>query len=345
MGKSRQGRGRTYPWGNQQPTSRSANYWTGRVEEFTKDSNGSRINFYRDRLASIGSYETDQSPFGIYDLAGNAREWTSSEETEKGGKVVRGGGWFSAPETLQSSFRYSWHPSTRSTWLGFRCAQDADVAETVAVRAAITPAAQIPNTDILKTSAFTERSLRLPIVGVSRLEPGILSGSWIGLVSSLTISYAEHGKGPEIETDGNLMPSALHSLRTAIVVAASAVGYDPKYLRVRLLVPTMVDGPSAGSMYAVGIASALLSDPIRRDVCMSGTIEANLQIKPVGRLADKMNACKVLGKTTLIVPDGLDNSHLSFLGMERSVHVVEVHSLSDAYLAATGQSLRPFSAF
>jgi Lon protease (S16) C-terminal proteolytic domain len=228
-------------------------------------------------------------------------------------------------------------------------AQAAETHETtLPVRSpAVAPmvSAQGVTTDAKISSSFSERSLLLPIVAVSRLEPGVISGSWIGLVTSLTVSHAAHGRGPEIETDGNLQPGALNSLRTAITAASSAVGYDPKYLKVRLLVPTVVDGPSAGSMYAVGIASALLSDPIRRDVCMSGTIEPNLQIKPVGRLADKMNACKVLSKTTLIVPDGLDNSHLSFLGMERSVHVVEVHTLSDAYLAATGQSLRPFSSF
>ena len=78
---------------------------------------------------------------------------------------------------------------------------------------------------------------------------------------------------------------------------------------------------------------------------MSGTIEPNSEIKPVGRLADKMNACKMLSKTTMIVPDGLDNSHLSFQGAERSVHVIEVHTLSDAYAAATGQLLRPVSFF
>ena len=99
------------------------------------------------------------------------------------------------------------------------------------------------------------------------------------------------------------------------------------------------------SIYAVGIASALLGDSIRRDVCLSGTIEPNYDIKPVGRLADKMNACKMLSKTTMIVPDGLDNSHLNFLGAERSVHVVEVHTLSDAYAAATGQALRPVPSF
>jgi predicted S18 family serine protease len=165
------------------------------------------------------------------------------------------------------------------------------------------------------------------------------------LVASLTVGYEATGKGPEIETDGNLATVSLSSLRTAVIVAASAVGYDPKYVKVRLLIPTVVDGPSAGSIYAVGIASALLGDPIRRDVCMSGTIEPNSDIKPVGRLADKMNACKMLSKTTMIVPDGSDNRHLSFQGVERSVHVIEVHTLSNAYAAATGQPLRAASPF
>jgi ATP-dependent Lon protease len=156
----------------------------------------------------------------------------------------------------------------------------------------------------------------------------------------LTVGYVAHGNGPEIVTDGNLQPVSLRSLQTAAVVAATAVGYDPKFLKVRLLIPTRIDGPSAGGIYAVGIASALLGDAIHRDVCMSGTIEPNSEIKPVGRLADKMNACKTLNKTTMIVPDGLDNSHLSFQGAERTIHVTEVHTLSDAYAAATGQALR-----
>jgi len=43
----------------------------------------------------------------------------------------------------------------------------------------------------------------------------------------------------------------------------------------------------------------------------------------------------------MIVPDGLDNSHLSFTGAERSIQVIQVYSLSEAYSAATGQALRP----
>jgi predicted S18 family serine protease len=35
-----------------------------------------------------------------------------------------------------------------------------------------------------------------------------------------------------------------------------------------------------GGIFAVGIAAALFGDPIRQDVCMSGTIEPDSEISP-----------------------------------------------------------------
>jgi len=203
----------------------------------------------------------------------------------------------------------------------------------------ITPASVLPP-KYSKPSPFPELSQPLPIVAITQSTGGAASHASIGLVAWLTVGYLANGTGPEILPDANLRPDSVRSLQTAVAVAAKAVGYDPKYLSVRLLVPTAVDGPSAGGIYAVGIASTLLGDPIRRDVCMSGTIEATLEIKPVGRLVDKMNACQRLNKQTMIVPDGLDNSHLDFKGGEMAIHVIEVHTLADAYYAATGQLLR-----
>lgn len=192
-----------------------------------------------------------------------------------------------------------------------------------------------------KPLPFPEVSLALPILGIGRTRVGSISGSWNGLVARLTVGYKADGMGPEILLpDSNLSPVSARSFLTAVSAATRSVGYDPRYLSVRLLVPTPMDGPSAGGIFAVGIASALLGDPIRQDVCMSGTIESTLEIKPVGRLVDKMNACRDLRKTTMIVPDGLDNSHLNFTGAERAIHVIEVHTLAEAYSAATGQALR-----
>ena len=191
-----------------------------------------------------------------------------------------------------------------------------------------------------KALPFPEVSLTLPLLSVAQNKVGSITGSWNGLVAQLMVGYKADGKGPEILGDSNLMPVSAHSFRTAVTVATRAVGYDPRYLSVRILVPARLDGPSAGGIFAVGIAAALLGDPIRPNVCMSGTIEQDGEIQAVGRLVDKMSACRDLKKTLMIVPDGLDNGHLNFTGAERSIQVIEVHTLAEAYSAATGQILR-----
>lgn len=191
-----------------------------------------------------------------------------------------------------------------------------------------------------KSSPFSEVSLPLPLLSIGQDKVGSITGAWTGFVAHLTVGYKADGKGPEILGDSNLLPASIRSFHTAVAVAAKAVGYDPRYLSVRILVPARLDGPSAGGIFAVGIAAALLGDPIRQDVCMSGTIEPDAEIQAVGRLVDKMSACRDLKKTTMIVPDALDNSHLNFTGTERSIQVIEVHTFAEAYSAATGQILR-----
>lgn len=103
--------GRKYPWGNDQPSGRYANYGKDRSD-----------NFYNDRLAPVGNYEAGKSPYGIYDLAGNVWEWTDSDEGSY--KVLRGGSWFLNANYLESTFRYRWIPARGHLDLGFRCIQD-----------------------------------------------------------------------------------------------------------------------------------------------------------------------------------------------------------------------------
>jgi formylglycine-generating enzyme required for sulfatase activity len=119
--------GRLYPWGNEPPTPRHANYGqTG------SSNNGA--------LAPVGSFEEGKSPYGLYDMAGNVWEWVSDwydhdyyraspprnpEGPLTGGfKGIRGGSWNSSPRALRSADRY-WDPPTfRSQYLpGFRCAK------------------------------------------------------------------------------------------------------------------------------------------------------------------------------------------------------------------------------
>lgn len=119
---------RTYPWGNDPPNQRRANY-------------GKRDWKNHAALVPTGSLEDGQSPYGIYDLAGNVWEWTadwydanyykrSPDRNPKGPetgerKVLRGGSWSSPQVQLGSAFRldHSAGPRMQSDFLGFRCAK------------------------------------------------------------------------------------------------------------------------------------------------------------------------------------------------------------------------------
>ncbi|HKO30688.1 MAG TPA: SUMF1/EgtB/PvdO family nonheme iron enzyme [Nitrospiraceae bacterium] len=118
--------GRIYPWGNEAPTRLHANY--GRKE-------------WNNHLAlvPVGSFEEGKSPYGIYDMAGNAWEWVSDwydydfyknsprrnpiGPATGDSKGVRGGSWLYVSEFLRSAHRFTAQPTNRHFGYGFRCAR------------------------------------------------------------------------------------------------------------------------------------------------------------------------------------------------------------------------------
>jgi len=100
--------GRKYPWGNEEPSSRHALFNT------TWNGYGT--------LAE--SYDSGKSPYGLYHMAGNVWEWTSSDY-DNSTKVLRGGSWNSGPGNVRSAVRGRGQPMGRYAKDGFRCAQDA----------------------------------------------------------------------------------------------------------------------------------------------------------------------------------------------------------------------------
>jgi len=104
--------GRKYPWGNEEPTRRHT--------LFSTEWHGYGT------LATVESYEAGKSPYGLYHMAGNVWEWTSSDYDNSGEfKVVRGGSWLANAWLVRSATRLWYYPSDRPNRLGFRCAQDA----------------------------------------------------------------------------------------------------------------------------------------------------------------------------------------------------------------------------
>jgi hypothetical protein len=201
---------------------------------------------------------------------------------------------------------------------------------------------------------FPATSLRVPVLMVnqsSSAKPDQSVGYAANLgevvLADLAVSYVPAGTGPEVVTDSHFGGLLDVSLRTAVAAAAKSVGYDPRFLRVRLSVRTSmlqnglyIDGPSAGAILAVGVTSALLGDPIRPEVCMSGTIDEDQEVGSVGGLEEKIKGCRQRNYREMVVPFGQTSMDLALKGMGGEIKITEVSTLGAAYQAATGQSIR-----
>jgi len=116
--------GSIYPWGDESPTCDRAN---GVLDGCTAVGD----------TQPVGSYPLGISPYGMFDMAGNVREWTQDwygadayfyvgqyaatgpENGEK--KVVRGGGFNDFKENLRTTARWAYEPVRDFDDVGFRC--------------------------------------------------------------------------------------------------------------------------------------------------------------------------------------------------------------------------------
>lgn len=118
--------GQEFPWG---PEWKEGMSNTGEAE-------------WEDGVAPVGSYETDRSPYGVYDMAGNVSEWVSdwyraypssdykSDAFGEKFRVVRGAGrggegHYALHLFQRGAYRFNLPPESRFNDLGFRCATDA----------------------------------------------------------------------------------------------------------------------------------------------------------------------------------------------------------------------------
>ncbi len=98
-----------YPWGNNPPDQETANSSTNQVEPY-------------------GNRPGDVSPYGVYDLAANVAEFTSTvvQRHDRERVVVRGGSFKTHGREMVTFFRFlNLGQSGRSESIGFRCAADA----------------------------------------------------------------------------------------------------------------------------------------------------------------------------------------------------------------------------
>ena len=112
---------RLFPWGNELPDGTRANYSDVNDTNFCRDTENNDGHKY---TAPVGSYPKGQTSHGIFDMAGNVREWTSSLESGTDKAVVKGGSFSNAYDDLWCADYRINEKNTLEPNLGFRCVAD-----------------------------------------------------------------------------------------------------------------------------------------------------------------------------------------------------------------------------
>lgn len=106
--------------------------------------------------------------------------------------------------------------------------------------------------------------------------------------------------------------------------------------------PVSSDGPSAGAVMTVGFLAVLRGDPIIRGIAITGTLETDGRIGPVGGIPDKVRAAAREHYRMVLIPQGQLNDprwDLIGLGMQLNVAIKEVSTVQEAYEIMTGRKL------
>ena len=124
-----------YPWGDDEPGNRSANFSDINT---TFEWRSSSVNDGFVFTSPVKSFEPNG--YGLFDMAGNVWEWCadwydvsyyveSDAKNPKGPeigerRVLRGGAWYRASHCLRAAERVSDYPDNSLNVVGFRCAMD-----------------------------------------------------------------------------------------------------------------------------------------------------------------------------------------------------------------------------
>lgn len=113
--------GRIYPWGD-------------RFDPYKAATAESDIRYIYGALCSANSAnpveqaEGDVSPYGVHDMGGNVREWTATEDTERGMAVVKGASWVDLSINARAAHREFVPKDAVSHIIGFRLVKDVEDA-------------------------------------------------------------------------------------------------------------------------------------------------------------------------------------------------------------------------
>ena len=201
-------------------------------------------------------------------------------------------------------------------------------------------------------TAHQRTFISIPVLGVID-QGGKVGGTTHYL--AIQIDRLSDSSGPQLQFNegsrafgafkgGALSPDWKDAARAAIDAAARATNEDPRTWLVTLKnVSTayMTDGPSASAAVAVAIAAALRHTTISSSVALTGAINSDGRISPVGGIPGKLQGAAAGGISTVLIPKGQSRTRdwdVRPLSESLRITVIEVGTLREAYEKMTGQA-------
>jgi uncharacterized protein len=148
---------------------------------------------------------------------------------------------------------------------------------------------------------FNETNMSIAMINVPAIDE---NGNG---VSTMLIVQAVPGTGRAMVNIDKLLfwVDTQHSIRTAKSVAQNITGIDLSYYDLVYTIAanaSVIEGPSAGAALTVATIAALEGKSVNSSVVMTGTINHDGSIGPVGGIVEKALAARAVGAELILVP-------------------------------------------
>lgn len=222
-------------------------------------------------------------------------------------------------------------------------------------------ALKIAKGEVTKTHIVSDTVINLlgPPVYLSEEEKeddeiGVATGlAWTSVGGQILYIEATSMKGAGLTLTGSLGDVMKESAQTAIGYIrsnAKELNIDENFFEkneLHIHLPSGAipkDGPSAGITLATAIVSLLTSNPIRKDVAMTGEITLTGKVLPIGGLKEKALAAMRCNITTIIIP-WKNRKDLVDIPEEyrKKINFVPVKNFSDVIELALRDETKPTS--
>ena len=157
-------------------------------------------------------------------------------------------------------------------------------------------------------STYTETPSAALKYGSATIRVPAVDNEGNGVVTSLTVD-SNAGEGRTLVNIDQLLfwVDTQYSIQTAKLVAENYTDVDLSEIDLVYSIDTeayLIEGPSAGAALTVATIAAIYNETLEPGIMITGTINPDASIGPVGGILEKATAAKDIGASLFIVPAG-----------------------------------------